>query len=145
MRTITTEIEIAAPVDRVWVILTDFPSMGSWNPFIRSITGRLAAGERLDVQIAPPGRKPMRFRPVLLVVEAARELRWRGSVGVRGLLDGEHTFQLLKISDNRTRLLHAERFSGLLVPLIMRGALLDATRNGFVAMNEALKRRAEAA
>jgi hypothetical protein len=40
--------------------------------------------------------------------------------------------------------LQRERFSGLLVPLIMRGEMLIATRRGFTAMNEALKSKAEA-
>jgi hypothetical protein len=85
----------------------------------------------------------MRFQPVLLAVDPQRELRWRGSVGVRGVFDGEHIFQLQKLAGGGTRLLHGERFSGLLVPFIMRGAMLEATRNGFIAMNTALKKRLE--
>jgi hypothetical protein len=144
MREIITEIEIAAPPERVWAILTDFPAFPSWNPFIRSIAGRLVKGHRIDVLISPPGQKAMRFRPVLLAIVSARELRWRGSFGFRGLFDGEHSFQLQSLSANRTRLLQRERFSGLLVPLIMRGPMLVATRQGFTAMNEALKSKAEA-
>jgi hypothetical protein len=144
MREIITEIEIAAPPERVWAILTDLPAFPSWNPFIRSIAGRLIKGDRIDVLISPPGQKAMRFRPVLLAVISSSELRWRGSLGFRGLFDGEHSFQLRSLSANRTQLLQRERFSGLLVPLIMRGEMLIATRRGFTAMNEALKSKAEA-
>jgi hypothetical protein len=56
--------------------------------------------------------------------------------------DGEHAFQLELLSTAGCRLLHTERFSGLLVGL-MSGSWLDATRDGFKAMNGALKRRAE--
>jgi hypothetical protein len=39
----------------------------------------------------------------------------------------------------------SERFRGLLAPLIMRGRIAEATRKGFIAMNNALKQRAESA
>ena len=84
----------------------------------------------------------MTFRPVVLTVTPGRELRWRGRLLMPGLFDGEHAFQLEMLSTAGCRLHHAERFSGLLVGL-MSGSLLDATREGFEAMNGALKRRAE--
>jgi hypothetical protein len=34
-----TAIQIEASAARVWAILTDFPRMPSWNPFILSIAG----------------------------------------------------------------------------------------------------------
>jgi len=46
---IETNIEINAPVGRVWALLTDFAGMPSWNPFIKSISGNLAQGARLSV------------------------------------------------------------------------------------------------
>jgi hypothetical protein len=144
MREISTEIEIAASPERVWTILTDQSALPSWNPFIRSMTGRLAEGERIEVEIAPPGRSAMTFRPSLLAVKPARELRWLGSLGVYGIFDGDHAFLLERVSAHRTRFRQAERFSGLLASFIMRGDMADATCKGFIAMNDALKRRAEA-
>jgi hypothetical protein len=84
----------------------------------------------------------MTFRPVVLTATPRRVLRWRGRLLMPGLFDGEHAFQLELLSTAGCRLYHTERFSGLLVGL-MRGSLLDATREGFEAMNGALKRRAE--
>jgi hypothetical protein len=143
MREIVTQIEIDVPPDRVWAALADFAAFPSWNPFIRSLEGRLAEGERLEALIAPPGRPPMRFSPVLLAVEPDRELRWLGSLVAPWLFSGEHSFALESRSGRTTRFAHSERFSGLLAPLIMSGPRLEATRAGFVAMNEALKRRVE--
>lgn len=144
MREIRTSIEIAAPAERVWRILSDQDAYGAWNPFIRSISGDFRPGRRLDVQIAPPGRGATRFQPIVLRVEPNRELRWRGSFGMRGLFDGEHAFLLDPIDAGHTRFRQEESFSGLFVPLIMRGDLLESTRRGFIAMDEALKARAEA-
>ncbi|MGJ0532532.1 SRPBCC family protein [Methylocystis sp.] len=41
---IETQITVEAPPTRIWRILTDFPTMSSWNPFIRSISGALTPG-----------------------------------------------------------------------------------------------------
>ena len=50
-RTIESSIEINAPSNRVWDILTDFPRLPDWNPFITAASGSLQAGSRLSVQI----------------------------------------------------------------------------------------------
>ncbi len=143
-REIMTNVEIAAPPARVWAILTDFPTMPSWNPFIRSISGDLAEGARLDVTIAPPGQVAMKFSPTLLAVRKAQELRWRGSLIASGLFAGEHSFLLETGAGETTHFTQSEHFSGLLAPMLMNEARLAATRAGFEAMNAELKRRAEA-
>lgn len=138
---IITQIDIDAPAAQVWEILTDFGQTPAWNPYITEISGVLAQGARLSIRVAPPGKAPLRFKPVVLAVTPNRELRWRGSFILPGLFDGEHYFLLEPLGKNRTRLIHGEKFSGLLVGLF-RGAL-TATEQGFAAMNAALKQRAE--
>ena len=140
-RRIETSIEIDAPAARVWMLLTDFARMPSWNPFIKSISGNLEQGARLSVQIAPPGKSAMRFKPTVLSVRPERELRWLGSLLIRGIFDGEHYFLLEPIADGRTRLTHGEKFSGLLVGRL--SGTFSATEAGFGSMNTALKREAE--
>jgi hypothetical protein len=140
-RRLETSIEIEASPKKVWSILTDFPGMASWNPFIKSISGALTPGSTLAVHIAPPGRSGMRFKPTVLAVHPERELRWLGRLLLPGILDGEHYFLLEPIGSDRTRLTHGEKFSGILVGVF--GGTLSATEHGFEAMNAALKRRAE--
>lgn len=140
-RRIETSIDISAPPARVWALLTDFAAMSTWNPFIKSIAGDLVQGGRLSVEIAPPGKSGMRFRPTILVLRPERELRWRGRVLLPGLFDGEHYFLLEPSGGRGTRFTHGERFTGILVGLF--GGTLTATEAGFRAMNTALKQRAE--
>src|SRR5262245_43869723 len=133
-----TEIEIEAPAPRVWSVLCDLPSYPEWNPFISAITGDLTPGSRLDVLLTPPGGREFRIRPTVLRCERDAELRWRGQLFMRGLFDGEHFFRLTPLGENRTRFLHGENFTGVLVrPLT---GLLTNTARGFVFMNQALKR-----
>ncbi|HUC50544.1 MAG TPA: SRPBCC domain-containing protein [Xanthobacteraceae bacterium] len=140
-RRIETEIDINAPAAKVWAVLTDFPKMPLWNPFITAIAGTPAAGERLTITVRPPGKSAVTLHPTLLVAEPERELRWRGHFMISGIFDGEHYFLLDPLGDNRTRLTHGESFSGLLVGFLQ--ATLDATENGFNNMNAALKQQAE--
>ena len=76
MRLIETAIDIHASAARVWSILTDFSAYSAWNPFITAAEGEARPGARLRITIAPPGRRPMTFRPVVLVAVPEQELRW---------------------------------------------------------------------
>ena len=141
MHQIETQIEIESPVERVWSLLINFASYSRWNPFIRSIEGTLKVGESLDVFIQPPGSNGMWFRPTVLAVDQNRELRWKGKLFLSGLFDGEHYFWIESKPGGLT-FHQGETFSGILVPLFRR-SLDGVTKQGFVAMNEALKRETE--
>lgn len=141
MRTIQVVTDIAAPVGTVWSILTEVSEYADWNPFITSLQGELVVGGRIDVRIEPPGGRPMRFRPAITEVNQGKRLEWLGRLVLPGLVDGRHSFALTALGDGRTRLTQSEDFSGLLVPFT--ATVLERTRVGFGAMNEALRSRAE--
>jgi hypothetical protein len=141
MRSIHTEIGIMAPAARVWDILIATDQWPEWNPFAR-LSGRVAVGERIAVTLTPPGMRAMTMRPTIVKFEPGREFRWLGSLGVRGLFDGEHGLRVVPEDVGRCRFEHFETFTGLLVAPIM-WMVGDATRQGFEAMNRALKTRAE--
>lgn len=142
MHRLETQIEIDAPAERVWTLPVDFPSYPRWNPFIRSIEGTPEVGQSLNIVIQAPGASGMRFRPTVLAMQPNRELRWKGKLLLPGLFDGEHYFKL-ESKPGRGLLFHqGEVFSGILVPLFRR-SLDGATKQGFVAMNEAIKCDAE--
>ena len=135
------EIEIDAPPERVWHVLTDFGSYPQWNPFITSIEGEPREGAKLVVRIAPPGGRAMTFRPIVRAARPNRELRWLGRVLLPGIFDGEHALTIEPLGEGRTRFVQSERFTGLLVPVT--SGVLDKTARGFEQMNQALKERAE--
>jgi hypothetical protein len=142
MRLVETAIDIAAPPARLWHVLADFPAYPAWNPLITRIEGEIAVGARLRVTIALPGRKPMRFRPTLLVADRPHELCWRGRFILPGLFDGVHSFRIEGKGD-ACRFHQTERFSGVLM-LVGGESLFPAVQAGFEAMNKALKARVEA-
>jgi hypothetical protein len=142
MKEIHTEIEINAPAEKVWQVLTDFAAYPEWNPFVRRGEGEVRVGARLHIFIQHSGGKGMSFRPTVLVADPNREFRWLGHLWLPGLFDGEHSFLIEPLVDGRVRFVQRERFEGLLVPLFWK--MLDRdTRRGFEEMNRALKLRAE--
>ena len=142
MKEVFSEIEIQAPAERVWQVLTDFASYPEWNPFIHRISGQPKEGTRLKVYIEPPGAKGRIFRPKVLKTDPNHELRWLGRLLIPGLLDGDHIFTIGHIGRNRVRFVQREIFSGFLVSFLGHG--LDAKIGlGFGKMNQALKLRAE--
>lgn len=143
MKSIRTDIHIDAPPERVWQILTDFERYPEWNPFITRAEGEVREGARLTVRIEPQGARGMTFRPTVTRLEPNRELRWLGRLFLPKLFDGEHIFELHP-ADGGTRFVQRENVDGLLVPL-MWGSIEEPTRQGFIAMNEALKREMEGA
>ncbi|WP_049907520.1 SRPBCC domain-containing protein [Haloferax elongans] len=141
-RELTTSIEIDAPPERVWDVLVGFDHYHEWNPFMR-VAGRVNEGATLTVHLMPPGERESVFEPDVTHCEKHREFRWLGHLLVPGLFDGEHRFHLESLDGGeRTRFEHAEQFSGILAGVIL-WRIGDQTREGFEAMNEALKVRVE--
>ncbi len=137
-----TEIEIDATPDVVWGVLTDLHGYAAWNPFITSAEGVAEVGEQLTNRMEPPGGKAITFRPRVTGVEAGTSFEWLGRLGVRGVFDGRHRFELEPTATG-TRVVHSEEMTGLLVR-VLRRSLDSHTKAGFELMNAALKTRAEA-
>lgn len=143
MRRISTEITIDAPAARVWELLTDFPRYPDWNPFIQRIEGRLEVGAPLSAYLQLPGGRGQSFAPEVVAVEPERTFAWLGRLGVSGLFDGRHFFEIEPLGDEQCRFTQREEFTGLLAGLFLH-FISDDTERGFNLMNEALKEQAEA-
>lgn len=140
-RRLVTEVHINNTPDKVWASLTDLLSYQDWNPFITSGQGEVNEGSALKMRMESPGGSAMTFTPTVTRVEAARTFEWLGSVGVAGVFDGRHRFDL-EPTEHGTRLSQSEEFTGILVPILWR-SLDTKTRAGFETMNLALKTRVE--
>ncbi len=134
---IITEIKIKSSPEKVWKVLTDFPNYPTWNPFIKSIEGKVAVGNNIKASI-----DGMNFKPEVLVYKENKEFRWIGSLLFKGLFDGEHYFQIKDYKDGTVTFIQGENFSGILVGMFAK-KLDNETKAGFIAMNEQLKIEAE--
>lgn len=141
MTTLRSTVEIAATPDRVWAALTDFDAFPDWNPFIRRASGELAVGNRIRVTLRL-GRRDLRLRPRLTMVDRPRELRWLARWLVPGLFDVDRRFRIEPVGDAACRFTQSETGRGLLAPLVMP-LLRTAILRGYHQLDAALKARTE--
>lgn len=135
---VRTEILIESAPEVVWSVLTDLASYSEWNPFLIEASGEPAIGSRLELTMLN-GKSRTRFKPVITVFERGKVLEWLGQVGIKGIFDGRHRFELNAVGAAKTRVIQTERFSGVTVPLI-RG-LEEQVKGNFIKLNEALRIR----
>ncbi len=142
MKQIFTGIEINAPVEKVWTVLTNFKEYSKWNPFITSVIGDIKEGSKFIVTLEQEDSRPMVFKPKCIKFEKNKEFKWLGHLFFSGIFDGEHAFELIKMSEEKTNFIQKESFKGLLVPFLWK-QLNTKTRKGFNAMNEKIKELSE--
>lgn len=140
MKELKTEIIINSTPGKIYQVLIDLDRYAEWNPFVIRSSGRVAVGETLTNTMLN-GTKEMTFKPVVTVVEPNKMFEWLGS-GMMGMFKGRHYFILEDLGDGYTKLIHGEKFSGILRGLIMK-MIGEDTLKGFKAMNLALKNRLE--
>jgi hypothetical protein len=130
------EIEIAAPADLVWEVLTGIDRWPDWDPNTSAATidGDIAEGTTFSFK-AGPGT----IRSVIRSVERPRLIGWTGTTfGI----NAHHVWTLEPVGTSTTRVRTAETFGGI-VPRLLRRSLkktLDETLDDLV---EHLKAEAE--
>lgn len=138
---IKTEIIINASREKIWEVLTDFEQYPKWNPFVVRIEGKPIKGTRLKNTLQN-GDKQFQFKPIVTTAVPGKSFAWLGSVLVKGIFDGHHSFELEDVGNGQVKLIHSEKFSGILSGFLLKKIGAD-TRNNFVKFNEALKNRVE--
>jgi len=133
-------VDINAPPDAVWDVVSDLEHYHCWNPFFVRASGTLRAGNELDLTMQPVGKGAQRFSPEVLELEAGRRIVWRGRLLMPGLFDGRHVFTVERRGATASRFTQEESFGGIFVPFVG----FEPYRAGWERMNRALKVRAEA-
>jgi hypothetical protein len=143
MRTLEHTIDIDAPAFTTWAVVSDFAAYPEWNPFLVAAAGELQPGATLAVTFKAGTRKPVKMTPKVVEAEPGRVLRWKGSLPIPRLFEGQHELRVEPVDGTHSRFVQRETFRGILVPFL--GRLLRDTSSSFEAMNQALKSRAEEA
>lgn len=142
MRELRTEIQIAAPIDRVWQVLTDFDHWQDWNPMVNLASGNATPGSRLNITMrGPDGKDAMKYQPTLLEANPPRSLRWRATMMSGLMFTNDRVFELTE-KNGGTELVNKEEFSGLMVPLFWSKMTLFVVPM-LETMNQALKDKLE--
>jgi len=131
----TAEIDIAAPPQAVWEVLTRFDNWPNWNPDVKSMAfdGPLAPGSTFRWK-AGPGTIVSKLDRV----EPPRYISWHGKTLT---IDAYHEWWL-EPRDGGTHVRTEETFSGLLAS-ILRRPLQKTLDKSFAAGVERLKTETE--
>ena len=97
-------------------MLTDFAAYKSWNPLLRNVEGDLVMGGSLRVQTT---FIPMTLSATVTAVDKPNHFAWEDHVPLN-LLTPVFSVHLLPLSENRTRVIIAESFTGPLLPILGR-------------------------
>ena len=138
---ILTQIEIKSSKEKIWNLLMDFDHYPDWNPFIIKMKGQAEVGHKIEVLLSTGKGKTMLFKPTILKKDLNREFRWIGKLGIKGIFDGEHFFQIQDSHEGTCTFFHGEKFSGILVPLVP--GIISNTKLNFEKMNLAIKNKLE--
>lgn len=139
---IESRIGIAASTDAIWEVLTDFEGWKDWNPLYPRAAGEIRIGSKLDLDLAIPGRPVQRIQPTVLDWAPYDHLHWR-LIALRGWVTTVRFLEIEELSPGSCIFSNGEIFSGFPVGFAIK-PMRRQIREGFEAMNEALKARAEA-
>lgn len=143
MGTVRAEIEIDAPAERVFDILTDLDAYPQWNPFTPRVESTLRPGDPVHLYVRLRGERLSHRVEYVSRNERPTSLCWGAAIGARFLLTAERCQTLTRIDERRTRYVNEDVLQGWLAPLAMR-LYGPAMQRGFEAVAIALKKRAEA-
>ena len=132
---------VQAPADVIWPILSDLPSWAEWNPLYPAARGEIHIGERLTLDVAVPGQAVRTIQPRILDWAPNDHIHWR-LVLMRGLITSTRYLEIEIMGETSCIVSNGELFTGPLSFLVR--SQRRAIRQGFDAMGEAIKTRAEA-
>ncbi|GFH55166.1 hypothetical protein CTEN210_11642 [Chaetoceros tenuissimus] len=137
--------DIEAPIDVVWKVLFDVNDW-EWNKWTRLEANSIPAeGVKGNLNASYDGNDEWETFDFNFGEVSSKDyiLQWLGSVGPSGcLFSGVHTMELEVISEHKTRLIHSEKFGGLL-PALGLGLPYETLDRNYLLMNESLKKFVE--
>ena len=136
-------IGIQAPAEVIWDVLYDLDRWSEWNPLYPKASGTIRIGSPLTLTLALPGQAPREIHPVVLEWVPNEQLHWR-LTALGGLVKTVRYIEIEQLAEASCIVSSGEIFGGWLGTSVAR-QMGRAAHRGFVAMNEALKARAEAA
>ncbi|MDE0855092.1 MAG: SRPBCC domain-containing protein [Nevskia sp.] len=135
-------LEIDAPAELVWSVITDFPRYADWNPFLRDCSTTLKPGDPIDLQVQLFGATPRPQREWMLTHTPGREFSYRMKPAPLGALRSRRSHTVSALGPGRCRYESHFELAGWLQPLV-RGLLGGKLEQGFAGMTAGIKSRAE--
>ena len=136
------ELEISAPTDVVWGVITDLPCYEQWNPFVISCRSTLVVGDPIDMRVKIFSRFAQPQRETIQEHVPGQRLCYGLDGGRLGAVISRRCHQLESLDSGRTRYRSRFALSGWLGP-VTRVLLGTRLRRGFHSMTAGIRDRAE--
>ena len=143
MQTIKTEIDITAPPEKVWGILTDVDKWHEWSPTINASAGDVSVGSSVSITMMSKeaGKDGPKYQPKIIRLDEPKYFQWRAHMMASFIFTNDKIFELEKTASG-TRVIHSETFKGIMAAL-MKGKMEEGVPPMLNTMNEALKEISE--
>ena len=123
MQIVKTEIEIAAPVQTVWNLVTDVDKWQEWSPTINASEGNVSVGSKVSITMMSKeaGKDGPKYQPEIIQLDEPRFFKWRAHMMAGFIFTNEKIIELEE-TPTGTKVIHSETFSGLMAAA-MRGQM----------------------
>ncbi len=145
MRTLeirTEPVEINAPIDVVWTVLTEVGKYGRWNPFTPQVRTDFSIGSPANLLVRM-GPAKFRITESVCAFEKPRLIAWKKKFGAPWLLHAVREQHLEPVGKTSCSYHNTDRLTGLLAPMVFV-CFGGYMRRGFDDVAEGLKACAEA-
>jgi len=141
---IYTECEINAPAYKVYSVISDFANYHLWTNEI-TISGDTQPDGKMQVNVKIGNNGNGWYKLSSKMKENNdRIIAFDNVLCAPFLFVGKHRFEIIPLSEDKTKFINAEVFSGLTIPFVRKKNLLQNTRRFKENVNSALKKRVEA-
>lgn len=134
-------LDIAAPADLVWEVITDFARYGEWNPFIRECRCDLKPGGAIEMQVQLTS-KPQFQREWIKAVTPGQGFVYNMKPVPLGALRSERSHRIESLGPDRSRYHSHFELDGWLSPLVL-SLFKGGMQRGFEGMSNGIRQRAE--
>ncbi|HEY3797289.1 MAG TPA: SRPBCC domain-containing protein [Caulobacteraceae bacterium] len=135
-------VGIQAPAEVIWAFVSDIEGWSRWNPLYPKASGKLAFGEKLELEVALPGQKPQIIRPTITDWTPNEQIIWELSM-FAGLLSTKRYIEIESLGPASCIFSNGELFEGFMLRFFTRKQR-DAIKKGFAAFAETVRTKAEA-
>lgn len=111
-KSVTTEIHISAPPEKVWQVLTDMEAYAEWNPVFEYQGGELTQSGKITYRVTEAENKSAIMSAQVKKVVPNRLLNQSG--GLWGIITFDHTYTLTEV-EKGTKVRIFETYTGVYV------------------------------
>ena len=137
---IYTEIEIEAPPEKVWLVLSDFSRMPQWSTTLQKIAGSLTSGSQTTVDYIFKGKLRV-IKHTMVDFKDGLQFGWSDTL--IPLAKDYHIYRIEALPNHRSRFVQTDEVKGMTASLVA-GMLMKEMIATYPVFNASLKKVVEA-